>query len=204
VPEKNPDLHGNVPESSGVALILIDLINDLDFEGNESLLKRALPMAVSIARLKKRARAAGIPSIYVNDNFGKWQSDFNTQVRHCLGDNVPGRVVVERLKPESDDYVVLKPKHSGFFSTTLDIVLRYLNAHTLILTGIAGDRCVLFTANDAYLRDFRIFVPSDCTISNHPTENTQALQLMERVLNADIRSSPKLALSRLRKPPKGG
>ena len=63
-----------------------------------------------------------------------------------------GRSLVEALKPEEDDYFVLKPKHSGFFSTTLDILLDYLQAKMLILTGIAGNNCVLFTANDAYMR----------------------------------------------------
>jgi nicotinamidase-related amidase len=202
MPAKNKDLHGNVPDESPVVLLLIDVINDLEFEDNQSLLKHTAPMANRIAALKERARANGIPAIYVNDNFGKWQSDFQKQVDHCLHDDVCGKGLVEKLKPQPDDYFVLKPKHSGFFSTTLDTVLRYLNAHTLILTGIAGDRCVLFTANDAYLRDYRIFVPSDCVISSDPRENRQALKLMERVLAADIRTSSRLRLARLKKVPR--
>src|SRR5688500_2994715 len=158
MPAKNKDLHGNVPDTCRVALLLIDVINDLEFENNRMLVKHSRRLANRIAALKKRARAARIPVIYVNDNFGKWQSDFNKQVEHCLNDDVPGQTLAERLRPEPDDYFVLKPKHSGFFSTTLDTVLRYLGAHTLILTGIAGDRCVLFTANDAFLREYRVFV----------------------------------------------
>ena len=200
MPTKNKDLHGNVPDTSPVALLLIDVINDLDFEGNESLVKHARVMADRIAVLKQRARKAGIVCIYVNDNFGIWQSDFKTQVQHCLRPGVCGRFLIEKLKPEARDYFVLKPKHSGFYSTTLDIVLRYLETHTLILTGIAGDRCVLFTANDAYLREYRIVVPSDCVCSNNPKQNRQALELMERVLKADIRVSKKLNLSRLKRP----
>src|SRR5688572_15750186 len=149
---KNKDLHGNVPDTSPVALLLIDVINDLEFEGNQSLLKHAKTMANRIAALKQRARKAGIVSIYANDNFGKWQSDFKTQVHHCLHESICGKFLAEKLMPEADDYFVLKPKHSGFYSTTLDTVLRHLQTHTVILTGIAGDRCVLFTANDAYLR----------------------------------------------------
>jgi len=198
MPAKNKDLHGNVPDACPVALLLIDVINDLDFPGNQWLVKHAAPLANRIAALKKRARAAAIPVIYVNDNFGKWQSDFQKQVQHCLQDGVPGQMLAEKLKPEADDYFVLKPKHSGFFSTTLDTVLRYLDAHTLILAGIAGDRCVLFTANDAFLREFRIFVPSDCVISNDAQQNRHALKLMERVLEADIRPSSKLNLARLK------
>jgi nicotinamidase-related amidase len=103
-----------------------------------------------------------------------------------------GRDVVKLLRPEESDYFVLKPKHSGFFSTTLETLLRYLEAQTLILTGIAGNFCVLFTANDAYMRDFNLFVPSDCTVSNTKKENNSALRLMKKFLKADTRSSSRI------------
>ena len=80
-------------------------------------------MARQSPTLKQRAKEAGIPVIYVNDNFGRWQSNFNHQVEHCLHDGVRGQPVVELLQPEEDDYFVLKPKHSGFFSTALDMLL---------------------------------------------------------------------------------
>src|SRR4051812_9225116 len=153
MPAKNEDLHGNAPDKSDVALLLIDLINDLEFDEGDALLQYTRPVADRVSALKERAKRAGIPVIYVNDNFGRWQSDFHRQVEHCLADGVRGRELAEKLRPEPDDYFVLKPKHSGFFSTTLDILLEYLGAKTLILTGIAGNICVLFTANDAYLRD---------------------------------------------------
>lgn len=197
--EQNKDLHGNVPDASKVALLLIDVINDLEFENNASLVRLAPRLAKRLAALKRRTRQAGIPTIYVNDNFGKWRSDFNRQVQHCLEDGVCGKSLAEKLRPEPDDYFVLKPKHSGFFETTLDTLLRYLGAEILIITGIAGDRCVLFTANDAFLRDFKIHVPSDCVISNTPQQNSQALRLMERVLKADVRPSTKINLSVLKR-----
>ena len=199
MPTRNKDLHGNVPDTSPVVLLLIDVINDLEFQGNESIIRAARLMARRLAALKARARKAAVACIYVNDNFGRWKSDFNAQVEHCLKGKVPGSFLAEILRPEKDDYFVLKPKHSGFFSTTLDTVLRYLGAHTLILTGIAADRCVLFTANDAFLRDYRIFVPSDCVASNTPRDNRQALVLIERVLKADIRPSSKLRLQQIKK-----
>ena len=197
MPAKNEDLHGNVPDKAAVALLLIDVINDLEFENGRELLKYALPMAEKIAALKKRAKQAGIPAIYVNDNFGKWQSDFNKILNHCLEGDVCGKPLAEILRPEEDDYFVLKPKHSGFFSTTLDTLLEYLQARTLILTGLAGNICVLFTANDAYMRDFHLCVPSDCVASNHVEENEHALKLMEQVLKADIRPSTELDLKEL-------
>jgi len=196
---KNKDLHGNVPDKSPVVLLLIDVVNDLDFEGNEAIVKSARFMAKRIKTLKVRATRAGIVSIYVNDNFGRWKSDFNAQVKHCLEQKSPGQFLAQILRPDPKDYFVLKPKHSGFFSTTLDTVLRYLEAHTLILTGIAADRCVLFTANDAFLRDYRVFVPSDCVVSNTAEEKRSALALMERVLRADVSRSDTLNLSQLRR-----
>src|SRR6476646_1755073 len=108
MPEKNEDLHGNAPDKADVALLLIDVINDLDFPGGDQLLRHALPMAHKIADLKRRARREGVPVIYVNDNFGRWRSDFSAQVRHCLNDAVRGRPVVELLRPGEDDYFVLK------------------------------------------------------------------------------------------------
>jgi nicotinamidase-related amidase len=196
-PTKNPDLHGNVPDSSPVALLLIDVINDLEFPGGELLFEHALPMAKRLARFKRRAKQAGIPAIYVNDNFGRWQSDLGKLIDHCLHDDVRGKPIVERLLPDEDDYFVLKPKHSGFYSTTLDTLLDYLKARTLILTGVAGNICVLFTANDAFMRDFHLIVPEDLVVSNRPRDNRQALDLIRTVLQADTTCSSKLDLGRV-------
>lgn len=196
---KNEDLHGSAPDKSSVVLLLIDVINDLDFPEAEQLLPRALPMARHIASLKRRAKDEKIPVIYVNDNFGRWRSDFNAQVEHCLQDNVRGKPIVELLRPDKEDYFVLKPKHSGFFSTTLDTLLEYLQAKTVILTGIAANICVLFTANDAYMRDFHLVVPSDCVASNTEQENEYALGQMKNVLKADTRSSAELSFNHLKR-----
>lgn len=198
IQSKNPDLHGNAPDKSDVALLLIDVINDLEYPEGDQMLPHARQMASRLATLKKRARAAVVPVIYANDNFGRWRSDFSAQVEHCLHDGVRGQPVVELLRPEEDDYFVLKPKHSGFYSTTLDLLLDYLQAETLVLTGIAGNNCVLFTANDAYLRDFRLFVPADCVASNSDEENRVALEQMRKVLKADIRPSEQIDFDELK------
>jgi nicotinamidase-related amidase len=186
------DRLNRVPNKAETALLLIDVINDLEFEGGEKLLTQALPMAISLAAVKRRAKAAGIPAIYVNDNFGRWRSDFAKLVRHCLEEDVRGRPVVAHLVPEEDDYFVLKPKHSAFFQTNLEILLSYLGASTLMLTGMAGDICVLFSANDAYMRDFKIVTPSDCVASEEANANQQALMLMQRVLKANTSPSKEL------------
>jgi nicotinamidase-related amidase len=194
MPRINNDLHGSAPDKSEAALLLIDVINDFDFEEGEQLLKLALPVGKNIAELKKRANAAGIPSIYVNDNFGRWQSDFKKIVAHCSREDARGKSFVKLLLPGDDDYFVLKPKHSGFYSTTLELVLTHLGARNLILTGIAGNNCVLFTANDAYMRDFKLFIPADCVVSNTEEENEHVLEQMETVLKADVTVASKLNL----------
>ncbi len=197
MPAKNPDLHGNVPERCAAALLLVDVINDLEWEGSESLVERVVPMAKRIAALKRQAKTAGIPVVYVNDNFGRWKSDFRAVIEHCLNDGVKGEELVRILEPEDDDYFVLKPKHSAFYATTLDILLTYIGVRTLIFTGIAGNICILFSANDAYMRDFNLIVPADCTVSNTIEENEHALEQMQRVLKADITESGHVDLHRL-------
>ncbi len=199
MPAKNEDLHGNVPDKADIALLLIDVINDLEFDTGRALLAHALPMAENIARLKKRAKQANIPVIYVNDNFGKWQSDFNKLLAHVLEDDVCGQPVAEILRPGEDDYFVLKPKHSGFYSTTLDILLDHLQVKVLILTGLTGDICVLFTANNAYMRDFHLVIPADCVASSDPEENRHSLENMERLLKADTRASTEIGLAELKR-----
>ena len=191
------DLHGSAPDKSKAALLLIDVINDFDFPEGEDLLRLAMPVGRNIAKLKQRARAAGIPSVYVNDNFGRWQSDLNKIVDHCRREDSRGKPFVEMLLPEDDDYFVLKPKHSGFYSTTLSLLLTHLNAENLILTGIAGNNCVLFTANDAYMRDFKLFIPADCVVSNTEEENQHALKQMETVLKADTTLAADLDLQKI-------
>ena len=197
MPRGSHDLHGSAPDKSETALLLIDVINDFDFPEGEELLRLALPVGHKIAELKKRTKEAGIPSIYVNDNFGKWQSDFKKIVAHCKGEKSRGKPFVELLVPDEDDYFVLKPKNSGFYSTTLDLLLTHLTVKNLILTGIAGNNCVFFTANDAYMRDYKVFVPSDCVVSNTEEENAHALKQMEIVLKADTTIASKLDLKAL-------
>jgi len=196
--EKSPDLHGNAPDNSPAALLLIDVINDFEFdEGAEDLFRFALPAAKRIARLKARAMEAGIPSIYVNDNFGKWRSDFRALVGHCIDDDTRGRPIAELLKPTDEDYFVLKPKQSGFYLTTLDLLLQHLGARTLILAGFSTDICVLFTASDAHLRDYHLLVPRDCVAAQSEFENDRVLNYMDRVLEADIRNSDEIDLTKV-------
>ena len=96
------------------------------------------------------------------------------------------------MRPTSRDYFVLKPKHSGFYDTTLETLLDDLKIRRVIVTGIAGNICVLFTANDAYMRGLKIFAPADCIVSNTVDDNDSALRQIELVLKGDITPSTRL------------
>jgi nicotinamidase-related amidase len=197
----NPDLHGNAPDKCRVALLVIDTINDFEWSGGEKIIREATAMARNILRLKDRAKKAGVPVVYVNDNFGRWKSDFKAVVDHVIEDDTTGRPVAELLKPSNDDYFVLKPKHSGFYSTTLDILLEYLGTETVILTGLQTNICVLFTANEAYMRDFHIVVAPDCCISEDKDHHEYAIDQMQRILKAEITNSDDIDFDRIHRAP---
>jgi nicotinamidase-related amidase len=198
-PGKQGDLHGSAPDHHHTALLLIDVINDFEFPRGDELFNQALPIAPKIAELKKRARAIEIPAVYVNDNFGRWQSNFDQLVQHCLSDGVRGRPFVDQLKPDVDtDYFVLKPKHSAFYQTPLDLLLKHLGAQRLILTGVSTNSCVLFTAADAYMRDLELMVPDDCAAACNAREHKTALEQMKCMLKADVSPSTEINFNSLR------
>jgi len=195
----NSDLHGSAPDHCSAALLLVDVINPLDFPEADQLIPHARPMAERLRDLKVRCKSLGIPVIYSNDNFGRWRSDFRAILAECEKADCRGRFLIESLRPDEDDYFVLKPKHSAFFSTALDILLKYLGTRTLILGGVAGNICVLFSANEAYMRDFRVVVPRDGVASNTADENDAAIEEMHRVLKADVRSADEWTEAELKK-----
>jgi nicotinamidase-related amidase len=195
--KSSDDLHGNAPDRSEAVLLLVDVINDLNFPQNEKLVRASKRLASCIAKLKERCKQAGIPTIYVNDNFGKWRSDFSEVVHHCLCPDAPGRSMVEALLPEKQDYVVLKPKHSAFYATPLDTLLEYIGAKTVILAGITTNACVMITAGDVHVRDLGLFVPSDCVAALTGEDQIKALEFMERNFDADTTPAEQLDLNAL-------
>jgi nicotinamidase-related amidase len=197
------DLHGAVPQRSRVALVLIDVINAMDFPEGPLLAKHALPAANRIVHLKKRAKKARVPVIYANDNFGRWRSDFRATVDNARTPGMPGAEIANLLVPDDDDYFVLKPKHSAFYGSTLDLLLHYLGSEVLVLAGFAGDICVLFTAQDAFLRDLGVVVAKDATASENVRKNDAALAFMRERLRADVRTSARIDFSALRSSQRG-
>jgi nicotinamidase-related amidase len=179
-----------------VALLIIDLISDFRFEDGATIARAALPAARRIAALRQRALRAGVPNLFVNDNLGRWKSDFRQLVARCGHKACLGAPIVKLLTPGAADYFVLKPTHGGFFGTPLDRLLEELATKTLILSGISAHQCVLFTANEAYLRDFRLVIPRDCVASKTERQRKFALDYFKSVLHADIRASTALRFTR--------
>eukprot|EP01111_Echinosteliopsis_oligospora_P014036 TRINITY_DN5198_c0_g1_i1.p1 TRINITY_DN5198_c0_g1~~TRINITY_DN5198_c0_g1_i1.p1 ORF type:complete len:246 (-),score=61.53 TRINITY_DN5198_c0_g1_i1:471-1208(-) len=177
---------GEKKKGSHVALLLVDVVNDLSFEGNETIVKRGKEMAPRVKKLAAECRSRDIPVVYCNDNWSQWRCNWDGIIDHCLSSDSAGREMSQMLLPEKEDYIVIKPKHSAFFSTTLDVLLHHLSTRTLIIAGLAGNICVLFTANDAYMRDYAVMVVEDCTASKTDEENKIAMEMIRTNLKGEV------------------
>jgi len=193
-PKKVP--HHAAGDSCAV-LMLIDVINHFEFPDGETILRNALRIAPNLAQLKKRARAAGLPIIYVNDNFGQWRSDFSKLLAYCTTPEARGKAFVEQIKPDQDDYFVLKPMHSAFYQTPLECLLRSLGASKLILCGLTTNSCIVCTAHDAKMRNFELYVPSDCSAARSTKEHRQAIEHLREMTDAQVTPSGSLRLSEM-------
>ena len=182
------------PAPGAAALLIIDMINDLDFEDGAALRPHAEAAADVIARLREAADALGTPVVYVNDNFGQWHSERSRLVAHCLRRDCQGRELARRLEPRADDYFVIKPQVSGFYATNLPVLLPRLGATRLILTGVAADICVLFTAADAHMRAYELWTPADAVASADAQHAAWALEVMRMNLGAETRPTGELSL----------
>jgi nicotinamidase-related amidase len=195
----NDDLHGSAPHKSRVALILIDVINAMDFPTGNKLAKHALPAAKKLVALKQRAKAANVPVVYANDNYGRWRSDFRAIVERASLPDMPGHDTTLLLAPDEDDYFVLKAKHSAFYISSLELLLTYFGARRIVLAGFAGDRCVRFTAEDAFLRDYETIIAADCIASEEVRANREALEYMRTYLGVAIKASARIDFRALKK-----
>lgn len=169
---------------AATVLLLVDVINDCAFPGGEDLARNAAPTLAPISRLAERCRAAGVPVVYVNDNYGHWNDTFPEIVERCAAEASHGREIAAALRPHDGDHFILKPKHSAFYLTSLDALLAKYEAERVILCGYAGDICVLFTANDAHMREYEVVVPRDGIASESAEVNACALGMMEKNLGA--------------------
>lgn len=179
----------DVIHQSKTALLIVDMINPLQFPEGQLLLEQAQPIAAKIAELKKQLKKKRIPIIYGNDNFGHWKSDWKSLYKESQKKDFLGKPLARPLEPDDDDYFVLKPKHSAFYCTALDIMLGQIGVKKLIITGVATDICILFSVYDAYNRGYKIVVPEDCTAAETPEQKGLALQYMKKTFGIRTSSS---------------
>lgn len=183
------------PSPVPVALLMIDVLTTFHFPDGEAILRNALSIRNALANLKARARRLRIPVLYVNDNFGDWRSEKEVLIGRCL--ESAGAEFVRTLVPDSEDYFVLKPLHSAFYMTPLEVLLRHLEVETLILTGLTSTSCLSATSHDANMRGFDLVLPSDCSCARTAKEHQEALSQLEANAGAKIVSSNTLRLPHL-------
>lgn len=189
--ETEPTTSSRDQAGGGTALLIVDMINALDFEGGAALAPGATRAAEVIARLRAQADDAEIPVIHINDNFGAWHSEKSKLVdrMHASGSPLAGC-----LDPRASDYFIIKPQFSGFYATNLPVLLPKLGVTRLVLTGIATDICILFTAADAHMRDYALWVPCDAVAAEDDRRGAWALDIMAHAMGAAIASTRDLSL----------
>jgi nicotinamidase-related amidase len=184
---RNPDA-GLSPRGEGgrLALLVVDMINTFDFEGGSALAREAQALVPRMLRLRAAFSAAKLPVIHCNDNFGHWRSDFHAVVERCAAPRARGARIARRLHPDPHEYFVLKPKHSAFLATPLDLLLRSLGVRALAITGIASDDCVLATAFDARMRDYEVTVVADASAAQTAARHRRAMTLLTATRSARV------------------
>jgi nicotinamidase-related amidase len=175
------------------ALLIIDMISDWQFPDADKLLPQVRRIVPAIASLKRRCQQQRVPVIYANDNQGRWRSDFRQLVEASL--QGPGAEITRALMPDGDDYFLLKPKHSAFFCTPLDLLLEDLKVDRLLLTGVASDQCIATTAVDARMRNYRVEAPSDCIASQTDERNRRMLEHFAQALRVPTPRSDEVQLN---------
>jgi nicotinamidase-related amidase len=180
---------------SRTALLILDAINPFDFPGSESIVEPAIAASAAIAELRAAADTASVPTIYVNDNYGHWDSEKAQIVESARKASKTAAMIIDRLAPRPSDHFVIKPQFSGFYATNLPALLDQLEIGRLVLTGYAGDICVLFTAADAHMRGYDLWVPADATASETQGHQRWALEIMAKSMGATTDPSSELMLA---------
>lgn len=173
-------------------LLLVDVINPLQFPNARPLVRDAFKAAPKIAKLKAKFRARKVPAIYANDNYGTWHREFSDILKACC--ELPGDrgQIARTLAPESDDLVLLKPQHSAFHSTPLEHLLHRMEVEILVIVGFSTDMCVMLSATDARMSGYEVWVPHDCTAAENPYRKAHALQQLRQAFKCSTRASNRI------------
>jgi nicotinamidase-related amidase len=175
------------------ALVVVDMINSYDHPDGEKLRESAKKAVPKMAALLKKAKDQDVEIIYVNDNFGAWNSSREELVEAVLDSD--GKDLVEPIKPEKDNAFVVKLRHSIFFETPLSYLLAENDIKRVVLIGQATEQCILYSALDAYIRHFEVAVPRDAVAHIHEHLAEAALELMELNMDAEIDDADSIRLA---------
>jgi nicotinamidase-related amidase len=161
------------------------MINTYDHDDAELLVRSAKKVVPAVVRLLERARDAGVPVVYVNDNFGEWRSHHGELLETALAG--PHADLVEPLRPDDASLFVVKARHSIFYETPLTYLLNQQGVGHVVLCGQVTEQCVLYSALDAHIRNLKVTVPEDAVAHIHPELADAALRMMSRNMGAEIR-----------------
>jgi nicotinamidase-related amidase len=165
------------------ALIVIDMLNSYEHADAERLTRSVESALPAMERLIRRAADEDVLTIYVNDNFGAWNSNRDELLNSALEGRF--RHLVEPIAPGDDTLFVVKARHSIFFQTPLEYLLGQEGIERVVLIGQVTEQCVLYSALDAYIRHLEVAVPRDAVAHIHEHLADASLELMERNMSAD-------------------
>lgn len=167
------------------ALIVTDMLNPYDHEDADVLAANAAAIVAPLADLIARARSDDdVEIVYVNDNHGDYAASREQLVERALHGRHPE--LVEPIVPREDQDLLIKPRHSAFYGTPLEHLLRERGVERVILTGQVTEQCVLYTALDAYVRRLTLQVVTDGVACIDRELHDAALRMMERNMRAEL------------------
>jgi len=169
------------------ALLVIDMLNDFVLPGAPLEVPDTGRIIKNIQQEVSRARAAGRPVIYVCDAHEPRDKEFTKfgWPAHAV-QGTKGAEVIDELAPGPGDMVVRKNTYSGFYQTRLDDVLKLLGVDSLRLTGCVTHICIMITASDAVLRDYRVTVVEDGVAGIAQEDHEAALRIMKNVMGVKL------------------
>jgi nicotinamidase-related amidase len=169
------------------ALIVVDTLNPYDHPEAERLASRVAKALPGLQTLLERADREKTPVVYVNDNYGDWNSSARELTERALQGAHPE--LVEPVLPAAGHSFVIKARHSIFYGTPLEYLLDQMSVDRLLLTGQVTEQCILYSALDAHVRHFELAIPTDAVAAIYDHLAEAALEMMERNLGAELCTS---------------
>lgn len=179
-------------DGASTALLVVDMLNPYEHEHADRLAEHVAEALPGVEQLIERAAEAEAPTIWINDNFGDWNSSAEELARRACEGAHPE--LVEPVLPRAGGSFVIKARHNAFYETPLEYLLDQMGVERIVIVGQVTEQCVLYSALDAYVRHFRVAVPRDAVAAIDDRLAAAALEMMERNMSAELGSSADLPL----------